>query len=55
MRNLIKSIQDNRRLIIGIILAPGVMYISSIIMLSIFRLGNDLGTVLRHLYSMIVC
>ncbi len=55
MRSFIKSISNNKKIIIGIILAPITVYFLNILCVSIFNVGTYLGTFLRNLYSIVVC
>lgn len=55
MHNILKSINENKKIIIGIMLAPIAMYLFNILVVSIFNMGTYLGTFIRHLYSTVVC
>lgn len=55
MRNIIKSISDNKKIIIGIVLAPITVYTLNILIVAIFNMGVYVGTFLRNLYSIVVC
>jgi hypothetical protein len=49
------KITKNKKIILEIILAPITVYIANIIIITLFRLGNYLGTFLRNLYYIVVC
>ena len=51
MRNILKSINNNKKIIIGVILAPIVMYIKNIYIISIFNIGTYVGTFIRNLFN----
>ena len=51
MRNILKTMNDNRRIIIGVILAPIIMYIFNIYIISIFNIGTYVGTFIRNLFN----
>lgn len=51
MRNILKSINNNKKIIIGVILAPIVMYILNIYIISIFNIGTYVGTFIRNLFN----
>ena len=53
MRSFLKSIQDHKKIIIGIILAPLTMYVFSILVTSVFNMGTYVGTFFRNLYSLV--
>ena len=55
MRNIISFISNNKKIVIGIILAPIAVYLISMLLTTIFRIGTYLGTFLRYLYFRIVC
>lgn len=51
----LKKITNNKKLILGILLAPIAMYTFNILAVFIFNIGTYFGTFLRHLYSIVVC
>jgi len=50
-----KKILKNKKIIMQIISAPIAIYIANILIITLFRLGNYLGTFLRNLYYIVVC
>ncbi len=55
MHSIENKITKNKKIILEIILAPITVYIANIIIITLFRLGNYLGTFLRNLYYIVVC
>ena len=55
MQNIINKISNKRKLIIGIILLPVMLYVLNILMITIFNIGTYMGTFLRYLYLYVVC
>ena len=55
MHNIINIVINNRKVILGVLLLPLIVYSSSAIMLATFNAGTYLGTFLRYIYYYVVC
>jgi hypothetical protein len=55
MRNFLNVVNNNKKIIICIILAPIIVFILSVVLTAIFNFGTYFGTFIRNLYSLVVC
>lgn len=54
MHNTIKSIENNKKTILGILISPFILIILNILATCIFNIGTYCGTFLRCLYTIVV-
>lgn len=55
MQSIIRKINENKIMILAIMLSPIAMYFFNVVVKALFNTGTYLGTFLRYVYYYVVC
>ncbi len=53
MSSIVKYVSENKKLVLGIIFAPSIMFVFGTIVRAIFNMGTYLGTYFREIISLV--